>query len=171
VDRKFSVYKALAEALRRARVDSSGAVATLLLECFLEDNGRLQASKAIARRVCEEGSFSNWRNDMIKKGWLVWSQSQTDKGQYFAGKRLISYVNKEKISSRELATRDEVASKSDFEELKERVSTIEQSMKTVYAALDLGETDPPLYGKLQKHARKVRKRDEEEKMDSMFDVQ
>jgi hypothetical protein len=170
-ERRFKVYQSLLLALKRAGVGSHGCTATLLLETFLEDNGRLQASKVVSRRICEEGAFSNWRNDMIRNGWLVWSSNQTDKGQYFAGKKLIPYLNKEKISSRELATRDEVASKSEFEELKERVSTIEQSMKTVYAALDLGETDPPLYGKLQKHARKARKRDEEEKMDPMFEVQ
>jgi len=141
VDRKFSVYKALAEALRRAQVDSSGAVATLLLECFLEDNGRLQASKAIARRVCEEGSFSNWRNDMIKKGWLVWSQSQTDKGQYFAGKKLISYVNKEKISSKEIVTRDEAASKNEVENLKERMNRIEEVVQELKKAMEPPETD------------------------------
>lgn len=141
MDRKFSVYKALAEALRRAQVDSSGAVATLLLECFLEDNGRLQASKAIARRVCEEGSFSNWRNDMIKKGWLVWSQSQTDKGQYFAGKKLISYVNKEKISSKEIVTRDEAASKNEVENLKERMNRIEEVVQELKKAMEPPETD------------------------------
>jgi hypothetical protein len=141
MERKFLQYLALSSALRRAKVPNYGACTTLLLECFLEDNGRLQASKAIARRVCEEGSFSNWRNDMIKKGWLVWSQSQTDKGQYFAGKKLISYVNKEKISSKEILTRDEAASKNEVEDLKERMNRIEEVVQELKKAMEPPETD------------------------------
>lgn len=170
-ERRFKVYNALEVSIRRSNVNKPGATATLLLECFIEENGRLSSTKVTARGICEEGRFSSWRDMMVKQRWIVWSANQADKGQYFAGKKLLSYLNKEKLESQEIMTRGEVASKSEFEELKERVATIEQSMKTVYAALDLGETDPPLYGKLQKHARKNRKRDEEENMDPMFEVQ
>lgn len=160
MDRKFTVYKSLAEALRRSKVESSGTVATLLLECFVEDRGRLQASKVISRGICEEGKFSYWRDEMVKNGWLAWNISQMDKGQYSPGKRLITYLNKEKIATKEIVTkdeivtRDEVPSKEDFEQLKDKVSKIEASMKEIYEALELGEPDPPLYKKLKEKATK-----------------
>lgn len=110
MDRRFKVYKSLTEALRRAKVESSGTVATLLLECFMEDSGRLQSSKVIARGLCEEGKFTAWRDEMVKNGWLTWSQHQSDKGQYFAGKKLAPYLNKEK-SSEEVITRKDIIPK------------------------------------------------------------
>ncbi len=113
MERKFSQYLALSSALRRAKVPNYGACATLLLECFLEDAGRLQASKVIARNVCEDSCFSQWRNEMIKGGWLVWNLNQHDKGQYFSGKKLIPYLNKEKFSSKEIATKDDVVATRD----------------------------------------------------------
>lgn len=155
MDRKFMVYKSLAEALRRAKVVSSGTVATVLLECFVEDRGRLQALKVVSRGICEEGKFSHWRDEMVKNGWLAWNLNQVDKGQYSPGKRLISYLNKEKLATKEIATRDEiitrddVPSKEEFEVLKDKVSKIEASMKEIYESLELGEPDPPTYKKLK----------------------
>jgi hypothetical protein len=139
--RKFKNWNALQLALKRAGVSSHGSIATLLLETFLEDNGRLQASKVVARGICEEGSFSNWRNDMIRIGWLVWSSNQADKGQYFAGKKLISYLNKEKFFSKEILTRDEAASKSEVEDLKERMNRIEDVVQDLKKAMEPPETD------------------------------
>lgn len=155
MDRKFVVYKSLAEALRRSKVESSGTVATLLLECFVEDRGRLQASKVISRGLCEDGKFSYWRDEMVKHGWLAWNINQIDKGQYTPGKRLISYLNKEKFATKEIATRDEIVtrddvpSKEEFEALKDEVSKIKASMKEIYETLELGEPDPPIYKKLK----------------------
>ena len=140
-ERKYKNYNALEIALRKSQTQYAGATATLLLECFLEDNGRLQASKVVARGICEEGSFSNWRNEMLKNGWLVWSQNQTDKGQYFAGKKLISYINKEKLSSREIVTRDEVASKNEVESLKERMNRIEEVVQELKKSMEPPDTE------------------------------
>jgi hypothetical protein len=139
--RKFKNWNALQLALKRAGVTSHGSTATLLLETFLEDNGRLQASKVVSRRICEEGSFSNWRNEMLKNGWLIWSQNQSDKGQYFAGKKLVSYINKEKILSKEIITRDEAASKSEVENLKERMNRIEEVVQELRKSMEPPETD------------------------------
>ena len=102
---------------------------------------------------------------LIQKEWLVWSESQADKGQYHPGKKLIPYINKEKTSQKEIVTKDEVPSKAEFNILKDqlsntkieltdtknRVTTIEESMKKVYSKLKLGDPDPPGYGKLQQH--------------------
>jgi hypothetical protein len=147
--------------LKRAGVASHGKVATLLLETFIEDSGRLTASKVVSRGVCNDGEFSLWRKQMIEKGWLIWSETQADKGQYFPGKKLMSYINKEKMISKEIVTKDEVLSKEDaatrveleavkrkLDATEARVSTIEKSMNKLYKDLDLGEPDPPVYGKL-----------------------
>lgn len=161
VDRKFRVYKALSEAIRRSKLPSYGAISTLILEAFLEDSGRLIASKVVSRGLCQEGEFSSWRKQLIDKGWLIWSEAQSDKGQYFPGKKLMPYINKEKLASKEIVTKDEVLSKADaatrvelevvkkkLDATEARVSTIEDSMKKLYKKLDLGEPDPPGYRKL-----------------------
>ena len=155
-DRKFAVYNALEVALRRCKIEKAGATSTLLLETFLEDGGRLKASKVYSRELCEEAHFMVWRKLLIQKEWLVWSESQADKGQYHPGKKLIPYINKEKIAQKEIVTKDEVPSKADFNTLKQelsdtknRVTTIEESMKSVYSKLKLGEPDPPHYSKLK----------------------
>lgn len=160
-NRKFKVYNALQLALRKGKIPNHGSTATLLLECFIEDSGRLQASKVVSRDVCQEGKFSTWRDEMIKEGWLVWSQNQSDKGLYFAGKKLIPYLNKEKLATKEIATRDEiitrdeVPSKREFDALRDKVEKIEASMKEIYENLDLGEPDPPLYKKLKEKSDKT----------------
>lgn len=159
--RKFHSYKALSESLRRAKIDKYGLVSTLLLEAFLENEGRVLAAQVVARGICEEGKFREWRKELIDKEWIKWSETQMDKGQYFPGKKIINYINKEKIASKEMATKDEVPSKAEFNTLKQelsdtknRVTTIEDSMKKVYSKLKLGEPDPPGYGKLQQHLTK-----------------
>jgi hypothetical protein len=164
--RKYGTYNALMLALRKCKVTSFGKVSTFLLESFLENNGRILASQVVARGICEDGKFRDWRKDLLEKGWLIWSESQDDKGQYFAGKRLVPYLNKEKLRSKEIVTKDEVLSKHDaatkaeLEEINEklnarlektddRLSKIEASMQEVYKKLNLGEPDPPFYKKLQ----------------------
>ena len=131
---KFRSYNALQLALRRSGVVNSGSVATLLLECFLENGGRLQATKVVCRGICEEGKFSLWREEMVKLDWLLWSASQADKGIYFPGKRLNHYLNSEKIFSRDLVTRDDIipkediATKKELESVKNRLSVLEKAI-------------------------------------------
>lgn len=135
MDRKFTQYIAVSSALRRSGVQNYGMCATTLLEAFLEDSGRLTASKVISRKLCNEGEFSYWRKQLIGKGWLIWSETQTDKGVYFPGKKLMPYINKEKIASRELVTKDEVllkgeaATKSELQELKARMNKMEEAIE------------------------------------------
>jgi len=147
VDRKFRMYKALSEAMRRSGMKSYGALSTLILEAFLEDSGRLTASKVVSRSLCNEGEFSAWRRQLIDKGWLVWSETQTDKGQYFPGKKLLQYINKEKISSKEIVTKDEVlpkseaATKEEFQALKARMSRIEDVVQELKKAVEPPDTE------------------------------
>lgn len=139
--RTYGVYQPLRKALTRSGFAKAGALATLLLECFFEDDGRLQSTKVIAREICEDGKFSNWRDEMVKAGWISWSHSQLDKGKYHPGKRLIPYINKEKMTSRELATKDEVASKSELQDLKERMSRIEETVQELKKSMEPPETE------------------------------
>jgi hypothetical protein len=139
--RAFSVYQAIRKALERSIVGQAGATATLILEAFLEDSGRLTSSKVVSRGLCNEGEFSFWRKQLIDKGWLIWSEAQSDKGQYFPGKKLIPYINKEKINSREIVTKDEVlskdkaATKDELQDLKARMNRIEEVVQELQEAV------------------------------------
>ena len=160
--RRFQQNEALRVALFRQKFALSGSISTVLLETFLENDGRILASKVVARGICEEGKFREWRKELIDKEWLKWSENQDDKGQYYPGKKLLPYINKEKLSSKEIVTKDEVLSKNEaatkleLDDVKEklaktdeRLSKVENSMVTIYKKLDLGEPDPPFYKKLQ----------------------
>jgi hypothetical protein len=162
ITRKFRTWNAVQLALKKSKQLNHGTTATLLLETFLENEGRLLASRAVSVGLCEEGKFRDWRKALVEKGWLLWSEAQDDKGQYFAGKKLLPYLNKEKLISKEIVTKDEVlskheaATKAELEEVKmklektdDRLCKIESSMQEVYKKLDLGEPDPPFYKKLQ----------------------
>lgn len=140
-------YNALMLALRKSEVNSFGSTATFLLEAFLEDSGRISASKVVARGLCNEGEFSNWRKHLVDKGWLIWSETQSDKGQYYPGKKLIKYVNKEKMNSREIVTKDEVlskeeaATKEELRDIKARMSRIEEVVQELQDAVIPPDTE------------------------------
>ena len=102
--RKYDTYPALMMSLKRSKVVSHGACATLLLDSFIENSGRILASQVVARGVCKEGEFKAWRKSMCEKGWLQWSANQPDLGQYHPGKKLIKYLNREKLENEEIAT-------------------------------------------------------------------
>jgi hypothetical protein len=153
--RKFMTWNAAQLALRKHKVSSHGATATLLLEAFLEDNGRITASKVVARGVCKEGEFSLWRRQLIDKGWLVWTDSQNDKGQYFPGKKLLPYLNKEKSGQEEMASMRDLrrfeqnmdekkADRSELDELRRRMAKFEELASRLEAATRDPITDEKL---------------------------
>jgi len=123
-------------ALHRHKMQDSGAHATLLLECFIENEGRLLASTVYARKLCEIKQFREWRKILIDKEWLIWNESQLDKGIYYPGKKLVPYINKENMARKEIATRESVenlkkeldaridakASKNEFEMTKNKLA-------------------------------------------------
>ena len=139
--RAYVVYQPLRKALERSGVSAGGATATLLFEIFLEDSGRLLASKVSSRGLCAEGEFGKWRKELIDKGWLVWSEKQEDKGFYTPGKKLLRYINKEKLASKELVTRDQVLMKEDaatrdeVQDLKARMNRIEEVVQQLQRAV------------------------------------
>jgi hypothetical protein len=166
--RKYKTYNALQLLLSRSGIEKSGAVATLLLETFVEDGGRLPASKVVARGICEEGKFVSWREGMIRSGWLVWSQTQADKGQYFVGKKLARYVNKAKEETKEFVTRDEVlhksqaASKAEVSELRDDVQDLKaqvHEIQTLLVELKRLQAPPPTAAAQMRSAEIVEKLD------------
>jgi hypothetical protein len=145
--RAYVVYQSLRKALERSGVLGGGATATLLFETFLEDSGRLLASKVISRGLCVEGEFGKWRRELIDRGWLVWSETQPDKGCYAPGKKLIYYINKEKLSQKEIVTRDQVlmkeeaATRDEVQDLKARMNRIEEVVNQLQIAVLPPDTD------------------------------
>lgn len=144
INRKFKVYNALYKSLGADGFSKPGSVATLLLELFLEDGGRLQSAKVIGRELCVEGKFSSWRDDLVSKGWLQWSLTQIDKGQYHPGKNLLAYVNKEKMASKEIVTRDDIlpkeqiASKSELENTQRELEAVKERLSKLEDAVERG---------------------------------
>jgi|GEM_PF-3335533 len=146
--RKFSTYNSLQLVFSRAKFQLSGVLATLLLEMFIEHDGRMLASTVYARGLCEEKKFREWRKNLIDKGWLIWSESQEDRGVYYPGKKLLPYINKEKISQKEIATRESIeklrtdldakidakADRSEVQDLKARMAKFEEIARRLEAA-------------------------------------
>lgn len=158
IKRKYLTWNALQLALKKSGCLNHGTTATVLLEAFLENEGRLLAAQVVARGICEEGKFREWRKDLIDKEWIKWSEVQMDKGRYFPGKKLVNYINKEKIASKEIATKDEVLSKNEaatkveVQELRDELHQMKDSMEKIYDKMGLGSIDPPGYTKLLTHA-------------------
>lgn len=160
--RTFITYQAVRKSLERAQFRPAGVLSTLLLETFLECEGRLLASKVVAIELCEDGKFREWRKELIDKEWLRWSEIQDDKGQYFPGRKLLPYINKEKIASKEIVTKNEVLSKNEaatkveVQVLRDEIRQVRNSMEKVYDQLGLGPVDPPGFSKLVAHSVTVK---------------
>ncbi len=106
--RKFGIYNALEVALRRAGFDKTGVLTTLLLETFLENDGRLTALSVEKVGLCEKSKFKEWREPLMKAGWLQYDYEYakaTRKGSvHQPGKKLVPYLNKEKLQKHSLVT-------------------------------------------------------------------
>lgn len=165
VKRRFRQGMALRMALQRQSVPNSGATATLLLETFIENDGRLLASSVYSRELCEESQFREWRKGLIEKGWLQWSEAYQDKGQYFPGKKLMPYVNKEILAQKEVATRESVEKvREDLSKQKADRSELDETRKELRATKSkLEETSSKLeetnrvVAKIAKAVRKLQK--------------
>lgn len=177
--RKFSCYESLRMVLTRSGVSEPGATAGLLLDVFSADGGKIYAQSVVARGLCKVGGFKEWRDSLVKLGWINfdYNQARADKDfvKHKPGPRLLNYINKEKNASREIATIDEleaieekiktkadildVATKAELEEVKDRVAKIETSMTEIYEAFGLGETDPTEFQKLRNFQQEISKKE------------
>jgi len=141
--KKFKTYRKLTEALRRANIQNQGTTATVLLECFVCNDGHLRAGLVVERGLCEERKFTVWRKQLIDGDWLVYADG--DYARHKPGAKLLKYINEEKLSRSEMATIDDFA-KVDLkvEALTERVLTLETSVKTLIEKYDPPVTDEKL---------------------------
>ena len=144
--RKYKVYDSLRMALRRSKVENPGKVATLLLETFLERNGHLKADMVVEAKLCDKGKFSIWRDNLQKKKFIYFHYEGPGT-PHRPGPKLNEYLNREKLTSSEIVVRsdlnqfprkDEVPTKQEFQDMKERIEALEKAMK-----IEIQKNDPP----------------------------
>lgn len=173
--KKYQHHEALKQKLKRLSrlhpiLKNYTSITTLLFDTFLENQG-IMSSRCYYKTLFQEPgkNYTQWIDELKKAGLLEHVETsnpqKNDWVRYTPGLVTREYINKEKVLQKEIATRDEVPSKAEFNILKDelsntkmeltdtknRVTTIEESMKKVYSKLKLGEPDPPGYGKLQQH--------------------
>ena len=152
IHRAFKVYKTVESALRRDGFTRPGALATELLQMFLERDGEIRSTKFISKKICDDGEFSILRRKLIEKRWIIWSESQSYKARCYAGKRIIPFINREKIASEELVTKNDIIPKavleSELQSTKAKLSDVERRLSKIEATIDRGitrflEKNPP----------------------------
>ena len=147
---------------------SYSALATLVFDTSLKNNGFLRKEVYYGSSFEQpDMTYKDWIEQLKKAGIFEHFKDENlnfekaDWIRFKPGPVTLSYINKEKIASKEIVTKDEVLSKNDaatkleLEAVKEklaktdeRLSKVEISMDTIYKKLDLGEPDPPFYKKL-----------------------
>jgi hypothetical protein len=134
--RKYSTYSSLLTALRRAGIEKPGVVATLFLQVFLEDNGKLYKETCVERGLCADGKFKVWRDSMVKKGWLLYDYNERTYEVHGAGPKLVPWLNKEIAKTKQIATVSDLATKADIKalEAKADLSALETKADRVEVA-------------------------------------
>ena len=135
---RFKTYDPLRKALHRSGIQKAASTATVLLQTFVEADGKLRATDVYAKGLCKNGEFKVWRKALIDKGWLQFEvSSEKSFSRYSPGHRLLQYVNREKAASKELATKDEMRALE---------YGIEKRLKSLEVALAgmIAEYDPPV---------------------------
>lgn len=155
--KRFKMQKAMAEKLRRNKgrfpcLDSSDALATLLLETFINNNGYL-SSKAYYRTKFEVSgkTYSDWIHDLKEAHVLAQYKTDGNRGsdyiRFSAGSLIVEYINAEKTKTKEIPTIDDVPSKAEFEalkadsaDLKARMCKIEETVTELKSAMEPPDT-------------------------------
>lgn len=139
--RSYSVYKTMRVAVKRSGIENPGPTASVLLEAFLDFNGSLKADTLYNRKICVRGryQFTDWRDELVKKDWLRFEVFEEQKKvRYSCGPKLFKYINREKISREEIATKyelqrleEKMATKKEISHLatKKEVSQLEEKIK------------------------------------------
>ncbi len=148
------VYESLLQALRRNDSNKPGELARFYLNIFLQPNREFKADDVYAAGLTREGqNFNQWREEQRKLGWLNvhcltvgghphWKQEP--------GKKLCKYINRAKMLSGEIASRQEVDELQDqIDVLRGQVELmpiIEERVKNLEAILNLliAKYDPPV---------------------------
>lgn len=152
--RKYAVYKTLAAAVTRSGIKQAGVTASLLLKTFIENDGILTAKTVEDLELCDSEGFKAWRDPLIKAGWLLYDHEYAravKKGSlHQPGKKLISYLNKERMRNQEIATKkyvdgkiaaSEKQSASEMEVMRSELNGVKDLVKMIIARLDDPYTD------------------------------
>lgn len=132
--RKYGCYGTLQKALSRDGVEHSGKVATLLLDSFIEGDGKIYRADLEKRGIIKKSDlFNNWRNSIIQKHWLSFEQDGNF-SRYRAGLKLIKFVNHEKLKLKDIATTGYVDSK--IMELEKRLDEHDRAIRSMIEKFD-----------------------------------
>ncbi len=139
--KKFKGYGALKMQLKRRGIEFYGASATYLLEWSLNPRVVQMCSQgAIARGVCKEKAFSEWRDLLQKTGYLTFSSEKLKSGKerwlYYPGPALRPFVTEEKLAQ------DVVATMSDIGQIRTELNAANKKIATLTS--DFGEVKDTL---------------------------
>jgi hypothetical protein len=112
--RNYMTYQAILKKLTRHNVKQPGVVATLLLNAFVpkgsEEPGIITAFDVQQAGLIQEGQFKQWRDELIRKGWLTYdyeyAKARKKGSLHGAGVCLIPYNNKQNMKKKQLVTMD-----------------------------------------------------------------
>lgn len=108
-NRKYNMYTKLAQQLKREGYNKPGVLCSALLDAFIEDRGVIYAHSWVKAGLCEEGSFKNYRDRLVKFGWLEYTYNRSENWEkHQPGARLMKYINEEKASKDLLVTQKEL---------------------------------------------------------------
>jgi hypothetical protein len=166
--RTFSTYRAVYEALRRAKIEHPGKTAWILLEAFVNGSNKIYAANVMKAGLCQKGAFDLWRTQLCQKGWLVFELIEGKYPRYKPGPKLVKYVNKERSSQKTMATLDEVQNieirveKAEElilqtkDELKEEIKILKKALSKLIDQYDPPATDD----KIQRHLNIIKEKNQ-----------
>ena len=134
---KFSQYENVRKALSRSGIKNQGAIATILLQTFVERNGKMKAEDVYAKKLCAPGKFKEWRKTLINKDWIIFELEDQKFSRYRPGRKLIPYLNREKLENQEIATKDDINRVADTtDKIEHRLSALEKVVAGMMAKYD-----------------------------------
>ena len=145
--KKYQCYYAIMKSLKTSGFAYPGKLGTYLLDTFLENEGQIKSVRVYELGLCSEDQkeFRDWRKKLCDKGWLDFVIENNKSVTYKPGKKLLKYVNREKIATHELATKNDLFShtKPIKEELDKKAdkSELEELRKAMKRVLNI--IDPP----------------------------
>lgn len=134
------------------------ALTTLLFDTFIKNNGFLASKDYYGSKVEIQGTnYTQWINELKEARVLVQYKAEGNKGSDFihfaAGPAIAEYINAEKMNTKELAFKEEVAlladvpSKAEFDalkadaaELKARMCKVEETVAELKIAMEPPDT-------------------------------
>lgn len=168
---RFKMHKSIACKLRRNKnkfpcLNSCEALATLLLNAFINNNGYISSKDYYGSKFEVPGkTYMQWIHELKEARAIVQFKSEGNKKSDFIrfspGPLIIEYINAEKLKTKEMATLDlvplieNVPTKAEFDELKAeaielkvetaelraRMCKVEETVSELQAAMEPPDTD------------------------------